>query len=82
MLTLPWALAMGVFAIVLCPRHCAADQGKETAPKIDKFVSVFGAKIHYVEAGSGAPVILIHGLADDATTNASIKMWILPLNSA
>jgi len=26
---------------------------------------VYGAKIHYVEAGSGAPLILIHGLADD-----------------
>ena len=57
MLTLRCVLAIGLFAIVLCPRHCAADQGKETTPKIDKFVTVFGAKIPYVEAGRGVPVI-------------------------
>ena len=66
MLRLRCALAIGLFAAVLCPRHCAAEQGKETTPKIDKFAIVFGAKIHYVEAGSGVPVILVHGLADDA----------------
>lgn len=72
MLTSRCALAIGLFAIVLGPRHCAADQGKETTPKIDKFVTVFGAKIHYVEAGSGATVILVHGLADDASVWDSI----------
>jgi pimeloyl-ACP methyl ester carboxylesterase len=29
------------------------------------FVSVFGAKLHYVDAGSGPVVVLLHGLADD-----------------
>ncbi|TMH96734.1 MAG: alpha/beta hydrolase [Betaproteobacteria bacterium] len=29
------------------------------------FVQVYGARIHYVEAGSGPVVILLHGLADD-----------------
>src|SRR5207247_2437827 len=33
----------------------------------DKFVTVFGAKIHYVEAGSGPVVILLHGLGGDAS---------------
>src|SRR5207253_3503657 len=28
-------------------------------------VSVFGAKLHYIDAGTGSPVILLHGLADD-----------------
>lgn len=29
-------------------------------------VDVFGQKIHFLESGSGSPVILLHGLADDA----------------
>jgi len=32
---------------------------------IGSFITVFGAKVHYVEAGTGSPVILLHGLADD-----------------
>ena len=40
----------------------------ETEPKqpaAGNFVTVFGAKVHYVDAGTGSPVILLHGLADD-----------------
>jgi 2-hydroxy-6-oxonona-2,4-dienedioate hydrolase len=33
---------------------------------VDKFVTVYGARIHYLDAGNGAPLVLIHGLADDA----------------
>src|SRR5258708_2188530 len=32
-----------------------------------KNVEVFGQKIHYLEAGSGPNVILLHGLGADAT---------------
>ena len=60
---LPFAVLIGLFAIA----PCAAQEETTATPKIDKFVTVYGAKIHYVEAGSGAPVILIHGLADNVT---------------
>lgn len=33
----------------------------------DKFVTVYGQKIHYLEAGSGAVVILLHGLGSDTS---------------
>jgi 2-hydroxy-6-oxonona-2,4-dienedioate hydrolase len=33
----------------------------------DKFATVFGEKIHYLEAGSGPAVILLHGLGGDAS---------------
>ena len=59
---LRFALLIGLFAIV----RCAAPGETTATPKIDKVINIFGAKIHYVEAGSGAPLILIHGLADDA----------------
>ena len=32
---------------------------------VGSFITVFGAKVHYVDAGTGSPVILLHGLADD-----------------
>jgi 2-hydroxy-6-oxonona-2,4-dienedioate hydrolase len=63
MLTLRFAFSIGLFVTVLCPSL----QGKEAIPKADKFVTVYGIKIHYVEAGRGIPLILIHGLADDTT---------------
>jgi hypothetical protein len=66
-LTLRFAFSITLLAIVLCPRHSAAQRGKVATSKIDKFTTVYGAKIHYVEAGTGAPLILVHGLADDVT---------------
>jgi pimeloyl-ACP methyl ester carboxylesterase len=69
MLKLRLALSIGLFAVVLCPPHCSAQEGKEAASKTDKFATVYGAKINYVEAGNGAPLILIHGLADN------VKIW-------
>lgn len=66
------AFAFGLLLIALCSRHCAADQAEESTSKIDDFVTVYGAKIHYVEIGKGAPVVLIHGLADDNTVWDSV----------
>ncbi|HSO75348.1 MAG TPA: alpha/beta hydrolase [Blastocatellia bacterium] len=46
----------------------AAAQSAGAAPAVqDKYATVFGAKIHYLEAGSGPVVILLHGLGGDAT---------------
>lgn len=69
---------IGLFAIVLCPRHSTAQERREAAAKVDKFVTVYGSRIHYVEAGRGAPLILVHGLAD----NAGIWDSIIPALSA
>lgn len=38
------------------------------AGAVDKFVTVYGAKIHYVEAGSGPVVILLHGLGSNTSS--------------
>ena len=59
---------IGLFAIVLCPRHSTAQERREAAAKVDKFVTLYASRIHYVEAGSGAPLILVHGLADNRPT--------------
>jgi triacylglycerol lipase len=58
-------LAMGVSA-------AAQDSAAKTAPAIaDKTATVYGAKIHYQEAGSGPVVILLHGLGGDSSNWAS-----------
>jgi 2-hydroxy-6-oxonona-2,4-dienedioate hydrolase len=41
--------------------------GAAPAPRKDVSVTVYGAKIHYIEAGSGPVVVLLHGLGGDAT---------------
>lgn len=41
-------------------------ESQDAAPA-DKWATVFGAKIHYLEAGSGPVVILIHGLGGNTT---------------
>lgn len=38
----------------------------QDAASADKWATVFGAKIHYIEAGSGPAVILLHGLGGSA----------------
>jgi 2-hydroxy-6-oxonona-2,4-dienedioate hydrolase len=48
------------------------DSKQQAIPTVGKFVTVFGAKIHYVDVGSGPPVILLHGLADDIGVWASV----------
>jgi len=37
-----------------------------------KFANVFGARIHYVDVGSGPVVVLLHGLADDVGVWGSV----------
>ena len=78
MLALRLALSIAFFAAVVCPPHCLAQERKAAVSKTEKFVTVYGAKIHYVETGSGAPLILIHGLADD------VAVWdsVIPLLAA
>jgi 2-hydroxy-6-oxonona-2,4-dienedioate hydrolase len=39
----------------------------QAAQPADKTATVYGAKIHYLEAGSGPPVILLHGLGGDGS---------------
>ncbi|HWP43944.1 MAG TPA: alpha/beta fold hydrolase [Blastocatellia bacterium] len=64
------SMAVVLFALIaLQPgRACAAQAQPQTA---DKYATVFGAKIHYLEAGSGPAVILLHGLGGDASNWAS-----------
>ena len=56
-------------ALSLAPSVITAEEAirspKNPAAPVSAQVTVFGAKIHYVEAGNGPVVILLHGLADN-----------------
>ena len=47
----------------------------QTPAPVEKTVTIFGQKIHYVEAGSGPTVILLHGLG------GSSKVWQLNITA-
>jgi pimeloyl-ACP methyl ester carboxylesterase len=81
-------LALSSASIAQTPHHdrilASAQAASSAAPKpqdaaiADKYTTVFGAKIHYLEAGSGPVVILLHGLggstANWAPTIAPLAM--------
>jgi triacylglycerol lipase len=45
----------------------AAQTASPAAGVQDRYATVYGARIHYLEAGSGPAVILVHGLGGDAS---------------
>jgi alpha-beta hydrolase superfamily lysophospholipase len=55
-----FALLAALFIAAGCVRVASAQAA-------DKEVTVFGQKIHYVEAGSGPVVVLLHGLGGNTT---------------
>jgi 2-hydroxy-6-oxonona-2,4-dienedioate hydrolase len=69
------ALLLILVSLFVCLSWASA---QTTAPppivRADKEVRIYGQKIRYVEAGTGAPVILLHGLGGNSTN------WTLNIN--
>ena len=67
------ALRQALFASLLLSVMAitAMAQADAKSAVADKTATVYGAKIHYLEAGTGPAVILLHGLGGDATNWAS-----------
>jgi len=58
-----WLVSTSLILFSIC-----SNGQDETEPKqrpAENSVTVFGARLHYVDAGSGSVVVLLHGLADD-----------------
>jgi hypothetical protein len=72
MLKLRFAFSISVLLMLLCAPQCHTQEAQKSPQAIDRFAMVFGAKIHYVDVGSGPPVVLLHGLADDTGVWASV----------
>jgi pimeloyl-ACP methyl ester carboxylesterase len=52
--------------LLLCAPHAAFSQ-RQAPDSIGSFVTVMGAKIYYIDRGSGPVVVLIHGLGDQGS---------------
>jgi 2-hydroxy-6-oxonona-2,4-dienedioate hydrolase len=56
------------FVIALAVSAIAGRPGAAQSPAaVSKDVTVLGFKLHYLEAGKGAPVVLLHGLGGDGS---------------
>ena len=62
-------LLAALLAAILAPRPAGA---QSSAPVASRFATVNGVKLHYLIAGKGSPVLLLHGFAETS------HMW-LPL---
>jgi pimeloyl-ACP methyl ester carboxylesterase len=66
-------LALGGLALagsaVLSHRH--ARQAEHNHPPIGRFVTVQGTRLHYIERGSGRPVVFLHG------NSAMVEDWLI-----
>lgn len=54
-------------ALALVGRGSAPETALQDAAVAEKYATVYGAKIHYLEAGSGPVVILLHGLGGSSS---------------
>jgi pimeloyl-ACP methyl ester carboxylesterase len=69
-----WTLLVSAALLIVLNFASAAAQATVTAPT-DKEAIVYGVKIHYVEAGSGPVVILLHGLGGNSSN------WAFNINA-
>jgi pimeloyl-ACP methyl ester carboxylesterase len=68
----------GFFGLVIMVILCAANGAAAPEPIASKFATVNGLKLHYLTAGHGPTVILLHGYAETS------RMWrpLIPLLAA
>src|SRR4051812_27153172 len=67
------AAALGVAALF---NNLQTRRAERNYPPIGRFLDVDGVRLHYVEQGRGAPVVLIHGngtMLQDYTTSGLIE---------
>ena len=57
------AIVIGVLAISALINRLAAKKAERDNPPLGKFVEVRGLRLHYVEYGTGEPLVLLHGNA-------------------
>ena len=58
-----WLVSTSLILFSICSN--GQDETERKQRPAETSVTVFGARLHYVDAGSGSVVVLLHGLADD-----------------
>jgi pimeloyl-ACP methyl ester carboxylesterase len=54
-------LGLGALALAALANRWAAQRAERRHPPLGRFVEVDGTRIHYLERGSGEPLVLLHG---------------------
>ncbi len=54
-------LATGNLGCVAGPTTTLGAVARHDFPCVSRYVDVLGSRMHYVEAGRGAPIVLVHG---------------------
>ena len=60
--------ALGGLALV---NRARSEKAKRDHPPIGRFIDVGGTRLHYLERGSGSPILLVHG------NGTMIEDWII-----
>jgi pimeloyl-ACP methyl ester carboxylesterase len=55
------ATALGALAVAALVNRCLAKNAENDNPPAGHFLEVNGVRLHYVERGSGVPLVLLHG---------------------
>jgi hypothetical protein len=55
------AVAIGALAVSAVFNRGRANQAERDNPPAGKFVEIGGVRLHYVERGTGEPLVLLHG---------------------
>jgi len=55
------ATALGALAVAALVNRCLAKNAENDNPPAGPFLEVHGVRLHYVERGSGVPLVLLHG---------------------
>jgi len=69
MITIAWIVGVALLLLALVIGGLAvfsartARQVEKAVPPLGRFIDVDAARIHYLDEGSGPPLLLIHGLA-------------------
>jgi Predicted hydrolases or acyltransferases (alpha/beta hydrolase superfamily) len=65
-----WLVSTSLILFSICSN--GQDETERKQRPAETSVTVFGARLHYVDAGSGSVVVLLHGLADDVGVWGSV----------
>ena len=72
----PCAIAAGIVAAAVASallNRWLAKKAERRNPPIGRFVTVGGTRLHYVDRGTGTPLILLHGNGDAFTAVRLIR---------
>jgi pimeloyl-ACP methyl ester carboxylesterase len=57
----PMIAALGTTGALILANGARAQKAKRDNPPVGRFIEVDGVKLHYLERGSGPPILLVHG---------------------